>query len=65
MRDGAFTCGNCQFSEGRHASPEAAARAEEAGHPVPALHCRRYPAPVAKRPDQWCGEHKPIATGGT
>jgi hypothetical protein len=61
MFEGAHSCGNCDFGRGRHASDDLAARAEAAGHPVAALHCLRNPLPVAKRPEDACGEHSLLA----
>ncbi|HEV2187508.1 MAG TPA: hypothetical protein VGR70_09885 [Stellaceae bacterium] len=50
-------CGNCPFYVGRHATAEAYARAEAAGHPAPPGDCRRYPQKVSKHPNDLCGEH--------
>ena len=55
-----LTCGNCELAEGRHQSAELAAKAEAAGHPIPPLHCHLNPAPVPKRPEDWCGQHSSL-----
>jgi hypothetical protein len=52
-------CDSCVYYRGRHADDAAVRRAEEAGHPFPPGFCRRYPEPVTKSPEDWCGEHKP------
>lgn len=46
-------CGTCRFYSG----VDEAAAAKAAG--IGAIlrgRCRRFPAEVAKRPDEWCGE---------
>lgn len=55
-----LSCGNCEFARGRHADPEQAARAEAAGTPIPRLHCLRNPLPIAKAPDECCGDHSEL-----
>lgn len=60
MRDGALACGNCDFALARHADEALAAKAEAAGHPIPPLHCLRFPTPVAKAPLDLCGDHSEL-----
>lgn len=61
-----LNCGNCEFGQRRHGggSPEeteaAEARAAFAGHPVPPIHCLRHPVPIAKRPEDACGDHSEL-----
>lgn len=44
-------CGNCFYQR-----PEA----QQIVRDKDAVQCHRYPQPLAKRADQWCGEHKPV-----
>jgi hypothetical protein len=60
MRDGPFTCGNCEFAEARATEAALLAQAARAGQPTPPLHCRRFPAPLPKHPHEGCGEHSEL-----
>jgi hypothetical protein len=52
-------CANCRFFRWRMIDRLAAERAKASGVTLDDGSCRRYPAPVVRALNDWCGEHQP------